>query len=188
MKRMFLFLTILTIGIVSVSAEKGTKNEKMDTKESLYKEAVEALYNQRFVVTFHAEEWKSRNRLDLDSKRNFLIVDGQKGFFQKSIKSDFSSKNMTGGYGLTPLKMMESDVVKTRKVYNKKGDILYTVLLEGESNIFGGKNIKEAKITLKQGSHDVVVNVKYKGGDSTVYIGSLHPIDAVNLERGILYR
>ena len=66
--------------------------------------------------------------------------------------------------------------------------ILYTVLLEGESNLFGGKNIKEAKITLKQGSHDVVVKVKYKGGDSTVYIGSLHPIDAVSVERGTPYR
>lgn len=188
MKRLLFLLTIIFIGIVASSAQNSTDIGKNNAKETLYKEAVEALDQQRFIVTFHAEEWKSRNRLDLDSKRNFLIVDGQKGFFQKSIKSDFSSKNMTGGYGLTPLKMMESDVVKTRKVYNKKGDILYTVLLEGESNLFGGKNIKEAKITLKQGSHDVVVKVKYKGGDSTVYIGSLHPIDAVSVERGTPYR
>ena len=32
MKRMLLFLTILMMGIVSVSAEKGTKNEKKDIK------------------------------------------------------------------------------------------------------------------------------------------------------------
>ena len=54
--------------------------------------------------------------------------------------------------------------------------------------------VKETKITLKKGSNDVMVEIKYKGGGrgrragSSVYTGSLHPVDAVNLERGTLYR
>lgn len=193
MKRMFLFLAILTIGIVSVSAEKGTKNEKMDTKEALYKEAVEALYNQRFVVTFHAAEQGSSMRINLDSRRNFLIIDGQKGFFQRCDDEDFSKRYKLGGVGLTPLKMLESDVVKTEKKCDKRGNITYTVVLNGRS-IAEVKNIKEAKVILKKGSNDVMVEIKYKGGGrgrragSSVYTGSLHPIGAVAIERGILYR
>ena len=193
MKRMLLFLTILMMGIVSVSAEKGTKNEKKDTKESLYKEAVEALNQQRFVVTFHAGEWGSSRRIDLDSRRNFLMIDEQKAFFQKSVDEDFSYGHITGGIGLTPLKMLESDVVKSEKKCDKKGNITYTVLLKGK-DLVGAKNAKEAKITLKKGSNDVEVHVKYSGGGvsrragSTVYIGSLHQMDAAAIERGTLYR
>lgn len=193
MKRMLLFLTILMIGIVSVSAEKGTKSEKKDTKEALYKEAVEALDQQRFVVTFHAGEWGSSRRIDLDGRRNFLIIDGQKGFFQTSVDGDFSYGHITGRIGLTPLKMLESDVVKAERKCDKKGDITYMVLLKGK-DLVGTKNAKEAKITLKKGSNDVEVHVKYSGGGvgrragSSVYIGSLHPVDAVAVERGVLYR
>lgn len=193
MKRMLLFLTILMIGIVSVSAEKRTKDEKKDTKEALYKEAVEALDQHRFVVTFHTAEQGSSMRINLDSRRNFLIIDGQKGFYQTSIDEDFSKGYMTGGVGLTPLKMLESDVVKTEKKCDKKGNVLYTVLLNGRS-IAEVKNVKEAKVILKKGSNDVMVEIKYKGGGrgrragSSVYTGSLHPIGAVAIERGILYR
>lgn len=192
MKRILLFLTILTIGIVSVSAEKGTKNKEGNSKEALYKEAVEALEQQRFVATFHAGEWGSSRRIDLDGRRNFLIIDGQKGFFQTSVDEDFSKGYMTGGVGLTPLKMLESDVVKAEKKCDKKGNITYTVLLNS-GRVVGVKNAKEAKITLKKGSNDVMVKIKYKGGDrgrragSSVYTGSLHPIGAVAIERGILY-
>ena len=193
MKRMLLFLTILMIGIVSVSAEKGTKNKKEDSKEALYKEAVEALDQQRFVVTFHTAEQGSSMRINLDSRKNFLIIDGQKGFFQRCDDEDFSKRYKSGGVGLTPLKMLESDVVKTEKKCDKKGNITYTVLLNGRS-IAEVKNVKEAKVILKKGSNDVMVEIKYKGGGrgrragSSVYTGSLHPVDAVNLERGILYR
>ena len=191
MKRILLFLTILMIGIVSVSAEKGTKNKKEDSKEALYKEAVEALDQQRFVVTFHTAE--QGMRIDLDSRRNFLIIDGQKGFFQINDGEDFSKRYKSGGVGLAPLEMLESDVVKAEKKCDKKGNITYTVLLKGKNHI-RVKNAKEAKITLKKGSNDVLVKIKHSGGgvsrrsDTSVYTGSLHPADAVNLERGVLYR
>ena len=193
MKRMLLFLTILMMGIVSISAEKGTKNEKKDTKEALYKEAVEALNQQRFVVTFHTAEQGSSMRINLDSRKNFLIIDGQKGFFQRCVDEDFSKRYKSGGVGLTPLKMLESDVVKSEKKCDKKGNITYTIFLKGKDFV-GAKNAKEAKITLKKGSNDVEVHVKYSGGGvskragSTVYIGSLHKIDAAAIEKGTLYR
>ena len=193
MKRMLLFLTILMMGIVSISAEKGTKNEKKDTKEALYKEAVEALNQQRFVVTFHTAEQGSSMRINLDCRRNFLIIDGQKGFFQRCNDEDFSKRYKSGGVGLTPLKMLESDVVKTEKKCDKKGNITYTIFLKGKDFV-GAKNAKEAKITLKKGSNDVEVHVKYNAGGvsrragSSVYIGSLHQIDAAAIERGTLYR
>ena len=191
MKKLLLFLAILMVGIVSVSAEKGTKNKKEDSKEALYKETVEALDQQRFVVTFHAAE--QGRRMNLDSRRNFLIIDGQKGFFQTNEGPDFSYKNVTGGVGLTPLKMLESDVVKAEKKCDKKGNITYTVVLKGK-DLIGVKNAKEAKITLKKGSNDVMVKIKHNGGgvsrqsDTSIYTGSLHPVDAVNLERGTLNR
>ncbi len=187
MKRILFLLSMLWVSMISIFAQVEIEVEKKTVKERLYQEAVEALEQQQFVVTFHAEEWKSRNRIDLDSKRNFLIVDGQKGFFQTSVYSDFSNKNMTGGYGLTPLRMLESDVVKTESTCDKKGNILYTVVLKG-GNLVRVKNVKEARITLKKGSNEVVVKLKYKHGDSAVYIGSLHPMDVAVIERGTPYR
>ena len=187
MKRLLFLLTILSVGIVSVYAQNETDTKEKSIKESLYQEAVEALEQQRFVVTFHTEDWGSSLRLALDGRRNFMIIDGQKGFFQTNVDSDFSYKNVDRGVGLTPLKMLESDVVKTEKKCDKKGDILYTVVLKG-GNLVGAKNAKEAKITLKKGSNDVVVMVKYRGGNTSYKKGSLYPIDAANIERGTLYR
>ena len=192
MKRVLFLLSILWAGVAGLFAQE-IKAEEKSIKESLYEEAVEALEQQRFVVTFHAGEWGSSRRIDLDSRRNFLIIDEQKGFFQKNVDEDFSYGNITGGVGLTPLKMLESDVVKAEKKCDKKGNITYTVLLKGKDFV-GAKNAKEAKITLKKGSNDVEVHVKYSGGGvskragSTVYIGSLHKIDAAAIEKGTLYR
>ena len=191
MKRLLFLLSMLWVGIAGISAQE-VKAEGKSIKESLHEEAVKALEQQRFVVTFHAGEWGSSRRIDLDSRRNFLMIDGQKAFFQKSVDEDFSYGHITGGIGLTPLKMLESDVVKTEKKCDKKGNVLYTVLLNGRS-IAEVKNVKEAKVILKQGSNDVMVEIKYKGGGrgrragSSVYTGSLHPIGAVAIERGILY-
>ena len=189
MKRI-LFSVILLLGAMVPWAQE----EKSGVVgQPLYEEAVEALEQQRFVVTFHAGEWGSSRRIDLDSRRNFLIIDGQKGFFQKSVDEDFSYGHITGGIGLTPLKMLESDVVKIEKKCDKKGNITCTVLLKGK-DIVGVKNAKEAKITLKKGSNDVEVHVKYNGGGmsrpagSSLYIGSLHKIDAAAIERGTPYR
>lgn len=187
MKRLLFLLTILSVGIVSVYAQNEADTKEKSIKESLYQEAVEALEQQRFVVTFHTEDWGSSLRLALDGRRNFMIIDGQKGFFQTNVDPDFSYKNVDRGVGLTPLKMLESDVVKTEKKCDKKGDILYTVVLKG-GNLVGAKNAKEAKITLKKGSNDVVVMVKYRGGNTSYKKGSLYPIDAANIERGTLYR
>ena len=176
----------------AISAQE-VKAEEKSIKESLHEEAVKALEQQRFVVTFHAGEWGSSRRIDLDSRRNFLMIDGQKAFFQKSVDEDFSYGHITGGIGLTPLKMLESDVVKTEKKCDKKGNITYTVMLKGK-DLVGVKNAKEARITLKKGSNDVEVHVKYNAGGvsrragSSVYIGSLHQIDAAAIERGTLYR
>ena len=189
MKRI-LFSVILLLGAM-VSWAQEEKSGVVG--QPLYEEAVEALEQQRFVVTFHAGEWGSSRRIDLDSRRNFLIIDGQKGFFQKSVDEDFSYGHITGGIGLTPLKMLESDVVKIEKKCDKKGNITCTVLLKGK-DIVGVKNAKEAKITLKKGSNDVEVHVKYNGGGmsrragSSLYIGSLHKIDAAAIERGTPYR
>ena len=187
MKRLLFLLTILSVGIVSVCAQNEADTKGKSIKESLYQEAVEALEQQRFVVTFHTEDWGSSLRLALDGRRNFMIIDGQKGFFQTNVDPDFSYKNVDRGVGLTPLKMLESDVVKTEKKCDKKGDILYTVVLKG-GNLVGVKNAKEAKITLKKGSNDVVVMVKDRGGNTSYKKGSLYPIDAANIERGTLYR
>lgn len=187
MKRLLFLLTILSVGIVSVYSQNETDTKEKSIKESLSQEAVEALEQQRFVVTFHTEDWGSSLRLALDGRRNFMIIDGQKGFFQTNVDPDFSYKNVDRGIGLTPLKMLESDVVKTEKKCDKKGDILYTVVLKG-GNLVGVKNAKEAKITLKKGSNDVVVMVKYRGGNTSYKKGSLYPIDAANIERGTLYR
>lgn len=192
MKRSLVLLFILLLGFFSISAQEITAEEK-SIKESLHEEAVEALEQQRFVVTFHAGEWGSSRRIDLDSRRNFLIIDGQKGFFQASVDEDFSKRYKSGGVGLAPLKMLESDVVKIEKKCDKKGSITYTVLLKGK-DLVGVKNAKEARITLKKGSNDVEVHVKYNAGGvsrragSSVYIGSLHQIDAAAIERGTLYR
>ena len=68
----------------AISAQE-VKAEEKSIKESLHEEAVKALEQQRFVVTFHAGEWGSSRRIDLDSRRNFLMIDGQKAFFQKSV-------------------------------------------------------------------------------------------------------
>ena len=82
---------------------------------------------------------------------------------------------------------------KCEKKCDKKGNITYTVLLKGK-DLVGAKNAKEAKITLKKGSNDVEVHVKYSGGGvsrragSTVYIGSLHQMDAAAIEKVTLYR
>ena len=187
MKRLLFLLVVLSIGIAGVSAQKKSETEMKSIKEDLYKEAVEALDQQRFIVTFHAVDWGSSKRIELDSRRNFLIIDGQKGFFQTNVDADFSYGYMTGGIGLTPLKMLESDVVKTEKKCDKKGNVLYAVSLRG-GNLGRIKNAKEAKITMKKDSNDVMVKVKYKGGGSSVYIGSLHPVDAVAIERGVPYR
>ena len=191
MKRVLFLLSMLWVGVAGLFAQE-IKAEEKSIKESLYKEAVEALDQQRFVVTFHTAEQGSSMRINLDSRRNFLIIDGQKGFFQSCDDEDFSKRYKSGGVGLTPLKMLESDVVKTEKKCDKKGNVLYTVLLNGRS-IAEVKNVKEAKVILKKGSNDVMVEIKYKGGGrgrragSSVYTGSLHPIGAVAIERGILY-
>ena len=191
MKRVLFLLSMLWVGVAGLFAQE-IKAEEKSIKESLYKEAVEALDQQRFVVTFHTAEQGSSMRINLDSRKNFLIIDGQKGFFQRCDDEDFSKRYKSGGVGLTPLKMLESDVVKTEKKCDKKGNVLYTFLLNGRS-IAEVKNVKEAKVILKKGSNDVMVEIKYKGGGrgrragSSVYTGSLHPIGAVAIERGILY-
>ena len=192
MKRVLFLLSMLWVGVAGLFAQE-IKAEEKSIKESLYKEAVEALNQQRFVVTFHTAEQGSSMRINLDSRRNFLIIDGQKGFFQRCNDEDFSKRYKSGGVGLTPLKMLESDVVKSEKKCDKKGNITYTIFLKGKDFV-GAKNAKEAKITLKKGSNDVEVHVKYSGGGvskragSTVYIGSLHKIDAAAIEKGTLYR
>ena len=192
MKRVLFLLSMLWVGVAGLFAQE-IKAEEKSIKESLYKEAVEALDQQRFVVTFHTAEQGSSMRINLDSRRNFLIIDGQKGFFQRCNDEDFSKRYKSGGVGLTPLKMLESDVVKSEKKCDKKGNITYTIFLKGKDFV-GAKNAKEAKITLKKGSNDVEVHVKYSGGGvskragSTVYIGSLHKIDAAAIEKGTLYR
>ena len=187
MKRILFLLSMLWVSMISIFAQVEIEVEKKTVKERLYQEAVDALEQQRFVITFHTEDWGSSLRLALDGRRNFMIIDGQKGFFQTNVDPDFSYKNVDRGVGLTPLKMLESDVVKTEKKCDKKGDILYTVVLKG-GNLVGVKNAKEAKITLKKGSNDVVVMVKYRGGNTSYKKGSLYPIDAANIERGMLYR
>ena len=160
MKRLLFLLSMLWVGIAGISAQE-VKAEGKSIKESLHEEAVKALEQQRFVVTFHAAE--QGRRMTLDNRRNFLIIDGQKGFFQRCDDEDFSKRYKSGGVGLTPLKMLESDVVKTEKKCDKKGNITYTVLLNGRS-IAEVKNVKEAKVILKKGSNDVMVEIKYKGG------------------------
>ena len=187
MKRILFLLSMLWVSMISIFAQVEIEVEKKTVKERLYQEAVDALEQQRFVVTFHTEDWGSSLRLALDGRRNFMIIDGQKGFFQTNVDPDFSYKNVDRGVGLTPLKMLESDVVKTEKKCDKKGDILYTVVLKG-GNLVRVKNVKEARITLKKGSNEVVVKLKYKHGDSAVYIGSLHPMDVAVIERGTPYR
>lgn len=186
MKRILFLLSMLWVSMISIFAQVEIEVEKKTVKERLYQEAVEALEQQQFVVTFHAEDFASKKRVILNSNVNFLIVDGKNVSWQSADDRnlDFRETNIYSGggsKGLVSIKMNEAELSGFEMKTKKNGDVICRISVDG-------RMLKEAYITLKKRTNDCMVKCKFRYGDSSYFVGTLYPIDAANIERGTPYR
>ena len=70
MKRFFLFMFVLFVGITLVAQE--TKNDSVGNV--LYEQAIKAIENKRFIIRIDTYEW-SGGRKFLDNRTNFLKLE-----------------------------------------------------------------------------------------------------------------
>ena len=180
MKRMFFLMSMLCFCVTCITAQD---TKKKTIEEEWFQEAVDAIKENRFIIKFHAEDSRSKKRVSIDSRVNFLIVDGEYVAWQTAYDRDVDFREInvhSGSQGLIGLKMNESKMSNIEVKNKKNGDVFCLVSIEGRS-------IQEAQITLKKGTNDCLVKCKMKGG-GMFRIGTLYPIDATTVQKGEPFR
>lgn len=173
MKRI-LFCLISLLGTIAASAQE---EQMASVSQSLYEQAVKALEERKFIIKFHAMDYKGRRRQQLDSETNFLILEGDSVLYQEdSGQREFLTMGGSVIYYFPEVERGNATDVKIKK--NDDEYLLFMSVIVRSSK--GTPKRFKIKLVLKNKSENCVVTKRNHWGNQ-YYMATLYPIDATTV-------
>jgi len=151
---LFSSLVVFEAGAIDIDKKKSNKNNAERQRD--YQDAVAALKNQVFLVSFYSFVDKTGNLVELEPAGNYILVNKETFVLQKSVSlasNTFSGSDNFKGE-LTGFQMKES----------KKGNIQFSFIistgqkgLSFKGTMNNGDNTFEATIKGKTENRDIVI-------------------------------
>lgn len=165
-KLILLFVFVSAIASLRVNGEINEKKKsvsKNGEREKEYQEALKALKDKSFLISFYSFIDNAGNIISLEPEGNFITVNKEKFIMQKSVSlvlNTFSGpENFKGG--ITEFKLKES----------KKGNIQFSFVINSNEKVLYFKGL------MRKGDNAIEGGIKGKKEDREILVsGNVQPL------------